>query len=1167
MLSSPGRYLALLLLVSALALPLRSEETPTSRQTPPAKTTSPTGKTTLPGPMPSADSKIAELKKLDFSSLPADAVLVVCERAADALRLVPDAIVLSPKKYQELLDEIARLKGALQTDKPAAPSKCYLKGKVEGNAVLLEAQFEGVTDRPNAVVALACPQAVAAAAQFDGRMPDIRRAEARDFFVQIEKPGRYQLTLNLFVPLTARTGNVRGFELTLPRTAITNLDLDLPANVKDPRIGGRSLSDPQLVGLSLKNHHLGGSLGLGAVDKLDLVWKEVRPPSGVPLLTAQGDIQVQLDAAGQTTEAKLELRIEGGQTNVWRLLVPLGAEVKAAPTDEARIKANIETANQKFAALRTIHLKESSADPLRVVVKLYSPLPRGGALAPVGPFFVVGAARQTGTLLVRNQVRDLHLDYHEHGDLKMQQLTDEALRDQAIVVAAFTYGNIPLVDKPQGFTGPASLSWLDLEAETVRSQVRTRVTHALTLRPPPSSPPGTGGDEGGGALRWDITTTIAPATKWSEVEQLKVIVPSQWKPAEEDVSVEQEKGTHFVRFRSLLREGPSQPVQLRGHYEGLLKSEGRINLILPRPQGVVEQCDVKIDGPSDSEVVVQNAEQTDLESIKQTRPNDQTWRYRHVPADGQGIDVSWGPYRPELVGKSVIDLSLHGSRGDIRHEVRLSSSQSLPASIGLRLPASAADSLRILEGGTLQVPRDASTNSKGVLRLVVPAKPGGNECRFVLHYTTDLGEKDRPPRPGVPFAVPLATPEGVTRGETKVRVWSPPGSLPLPPGGPPWDEKNIEEVKDRADLPVLVLQAPGVDAPLVLRAGEQSSAYAVLVERALVRVQLLEDGGQSYHASFQLRQLAGPYLDLEFPGPVATLNVQILLNRRKVTPDIVNDSGQQTDGGNIARLRLSPELVRQASLLDLTYFLPPGRTAGSPLRTTLPAPVLRGAPATVRTRWQVSLSSNRVLIAPESASGLERTGTFDRWLLAARLKRNTDDHEREFEESLPADLRRAPPLGAESEEPTTPALVCWQDASEPIVLTHAPRLAWLLVCSLGLLVLGLGLYGAARPRSDDSGRMAPWLWPILAVLTLGVAVGVLFWPTTLWAILYGCEPGALVLLCVLGFQWLIHQRYRRQIVFLPSFSRGRAGSSLLRKSAAPRPAKIEPSTVDAPPPA
>jgi hypothetical protein len=49
-------------------------------------------------------------------------------------------------------------------------------------------------------------------------------------------------------------------------------------------------------------------------------------------------------------------------------------------------------------------------------------------------------------------------------------------------------------------------------------------------------------------------------------------------------------------------------------------------------------------------------------------------------------------------------------------------------------------------------------------------------------------------------------------------------------------------------------------------------------------------------------------------------------------------------------------------------------------------------------------------------------------------------------------------------------------------------------------------------------------------------------------------------------QWLLNERRRRQIVFLPSFRRSRGGSSLVRSTSSPtsRPQAPEPSTVDAP---
>jgi hypothetical protein len=1162
MLSSPSRYLALLFLCAAVALPLRSQEAPAGRSSTPDqknKKTSPTDKSPLPGPMPPADAKMPDLKKMDFSSLPADAVVIVCESVAEGLRRVPDAVILSAKKYQELREEIERLKKMLQAEKAVAPSKCHLKGKVEGDTALVQAEFEGATDRPNAIVTLACRQAWASDARIDGRMPLIRRTEADGFFVQIEKPGKYRVTLDLIVPLSATSSNGRGFELTLPGAAITTLELDLPSNVKDVSAGGHPLSDPQPRGLTLKNHHLAGTPD--RMDKLELAWREVRPPSGVPVLTSEGNILVRLDSAGQTTEAELLLQVEGEQRNVWRLLVPPGAEVKLLPPGDGRVQS-IEKADQQFASLRTIHLKEPSANPLQVRITVHAPLPGGGSPAPVGPFFVLGATRQTGTVRVRNQVRDLHLDYHGHGDMQLQRLMDEP-GAESVRVATFTYSNIPLVDQPRGATGPASLSWLDLEAEIVRSQVRTRVRHALTLQPLPLSASGTGA---GDALRWDVLTTIEPVSKWPDVEQFKVAVPPEWMPAEEGITVGTEKDARFVTFRrSELREKASQPIQLRGYYQPPHKSEGHAILKLPRPQGFVDQCTVTIQGPRDSEVVLNNAEQADLELANQTKPNEQTWRFRRALPDGPGIDIAWKPYRPELQVKSVVDLTLNGDRGKVRHEIRLHSPRSLPASITLLVPAVVGESLAVLAGGRLEAPRpEPLASPKRVLRLDVPAQADSTDGRVVLQYTTILAETGEPPPPGEPFGVPLVVPSQATQGETKVRVWGEPGFLPLPSGGSTWDQRPIEEVEGRADLPALVLHASRVDAPLTLRAAEQAPVFTVLVERALVRVQLLEDGGQSYRASFQLRQLAGRFLDVELPGPVPTLKVRITLNQRTVTPDIVNDRGQHTDGGSIARLRLGPDLVRQAALLDVFYQLPPGRTGVSPLRTTLQPPLLRGAPTAVPTRWQVTLPSNRVLIAPESASGLERTWGRDHWLLAARLHRTNADLEREFEESLPAELRR----GERFDNPSaTPALVCWQDALEPIVLTHAPQQAWLLVCSLGLLVLGLGLYWSARPQPSDAGQMAPWFWPILALVTLAIALGVLFWPTALWAVIFGCEPGAVVLLGVIGFQWLMHQRYRRQIVFLPSFSRSPASSSLLRKSSSHRPPPGEPSTVDAPPPA
>src|SRR5262249_10296184 len=89
-----------------------------------------------------------------------------------------------------------------------------------------------------------------------------------------------------------------------------------------------------------------------------------------------------------------------------------------------------------------------------------------------------------------------------------------------------------------------------------------------------------------------------------------------------------------------------------------------------------------------------------------------------------------------------------------------------------------------------------------------------------------------------------------------------------------------------------------------------------------------------------------------------------------------------------------------------------------------------------------------------------------------------------------------------------------------------------------------------------------------AVCVIAVAGAGLLAPGVLPAVAYGCEPALLVLLVVVGLHWLLYQRYRRQVVFLPGFSRAKPGSSLNRPSSnrlRPAPPVREPSTVDAPP--
>jgi hypothetical protein len=111
---------------------------------------------------------------------------------------------------------------------------------------------------------------------------------------------------------------------------------------------------------------------------------------------------------------------------------------------------------------------------------------------------------------------------------------------------------------------------------------------------------------------------------------------------------------------------------------------------------------------------------------------------------------------------------------------------------------------------------------------------------------------------------------------------------------------------------------------------------------------------------------------------------------------------------------------------------------------------------------------------------------------------------------------------------------------------------------MAVVLLGLMLAGG-RPGTQG-GRMRVLLG---VLLVCAIAAAALLKPAVFSAVVYGCEPGMMALAALLLMQWLMHERYRRQVFFLPSFSRIRSESSQVRAGGMARPTG-EPSTVDHP---
>lgn len=1052
------------------------------------------------------------------------------EKAAAPDESKPGTVILTQKEYQDLLDRIARPEGPAKAE---PPSTCKVTGRAAGDLAHLRVEFGFRTLQRNARVALACTQAYPSDAKIDGHPPQLKWG-ADGLSVQVEDASDHLLVLDLDLPLAAREkGGERGLDLDLPAAVVTTLELELPAGVKKAQVrtalrGATGLTAPEVKAEPGGNgsSRVTGS-GLGPVERLEVSWEVQAAAAGPPLLSVTaGRVVVRVDERNVTTHAEITVGVRRGQVKELQLLVPPQAVIRGPEGDDRVVR--IDPPGPKGGP-HVVHLKPTS-DPLTLTVSVQQP--RSGGAIPVGPFVVLGAFPQSGDIAI-SPPSDTILDYHAKGEsqyLLTQREPTEREKQEFPNVLALHYSTLPGVEKA------SPLPFLELEADRHKGVLEARISHTLRLVRGEGERPGA----------WRVATTIEARPYHTEPEQLLIGLPAVGPEYTFDEGAgpqpanEVQVGEVGKRTAQLLltgrRKGPFK-VTFEGQYAAPAADAGQMAVALP---GLVTK---KIEGPAQVSVALP----PDLELVpprpgalwdagKPDGPNKRTWTFDRWP---ERFEVAWQPYRPPLIVNGEARVTIAGRQATVSHRFWLPPGQAPPERLPLNVPAevvnltAAGDNAARLDG------------KEGGPRAVPPPLPTDRDHPLVLEYSFRL-----PERPGEPFPVPLVGVRTATGGETRVCVWTDPGSRPeLKDKEGRWEVRRTEEVKGEERYPSLVLLSRQPGAPLALGLGEAGGVAlaAFRVERALIQATVADTGQQSYRARFLLTQVAAPSLDVELPAPLFRHNapdVKVLLAGKDAAWEPVDDAGKATAVSKTARVQVPPAVAGKSVVLDVSYTLLPGRGV---LQTALPAPQLRGDPGAAPVRWQVVLPPSWVPLSPDAVGpehGWGRRG----WLVALHPTVTTADFERWFagSDAPPADAAKYP----------DPAVAAWRSAPEPLRVSHVPQQPWLLVCSLTLLIVGVALAFLSLPRSV--------FWGTLAVLGVAALLAGLFWPGVLGAVLYGCQPGALVLLPVLGVQWLMHQRYRRQVVFLPGFTRVKAGSSLGRGGSRPR---GEPSTVDAAPPA
>jgi hypothetical protein len=391
--------------------------------------------------------------------------------------------------------------------------------------------------------------------------------------------------------------------------------------------------------------------------------------------------------------------------------------------------------------------------------------------------------------------------------------------------------------------------------------------------------------------------------------------------------------------------------------------------------------------------------------------------------------------------------------------------------------------------------------------------------------------------------VPLIWPEGATQQEAKVRLWSEAGTKPLLEDGPAdpsrWHDHGIEIVPGADVLPALVVRASGLDLPLAVRLVEPANTRptALVCDRGLIQVAIDEEGTHTYRARYLVNKLSTRHLDVEFPLPAVDCLLNVWLDKHKI-----DDWEPLEPVPNIAQIPVRPRLYHEPVVLEIEYKLPASFSDSKRLwRTQLWAPQFRGETFLGLIRWQVSLPYSWVAMVP---GDMDYRWGMQGWLLGPEPSVTSADLESWLTKQEAVD---------------TPALVSLalsRTGQDGVELWHVSRQLWLLLCSGALLALGLTLY------------IVPWSRVALGVLAVGLLGGILvglLWPGLVPAVVYGCEPGALVLVVLVGIQWMLQETYRRRLVFMPGFTRLKSNSSLIRSGGSGT--RREPSTIDAPVPA
>lgn len=1061
----------------------------------------------------------------------AEDVIFLTGDAAKLIQNLPNKagmVLLSKEKYEAMLKQLKTLQNQQPKVEFLPVSYATVTGKVTTEAVELVVTLKLRVEEKEGYVLLGRRRIEPTSVQLDDETPLLLKGSKGLLLKVHHRPDKTERIITLRMKSRLReissgvTKELReGFEIDLPEAGpgVKLSNLQLPPNVLDVHVNDEQPD-------SLKGNLV--SRNLGNASSLKVTWlKRTVPGQTTPMRTVLGTIDAWVDSSHLTTKTSLILKSGGQPVDQWQLYVPASAKLSLSEDQQAKgIQITRERGKAK-TSLITVRFPKPSTATLPVLITDRQPIVKG-ELPPLGPFTVLRAASQRGTLRFHGASHQwVHCSSSQagrsfHVEVLQRKPTASELQADSSLISIFDYW----AQAEAGEQSDVTSTWLTPRLSHARGRVKATLLHGVTLSLLKDGRP-----------EWRLRTSISVEPGRLGVDRLTVNLPEPWsliepggiRPAELISSSFPEGRALKIR---LTREQTSPfTLELEARHVGqkpLLESEP---VEMPLPQLAKDAAwdrgrhEIQIDVPDQMEIIDETPEDPDVQ-VKARKPDQVIWSASRFP---ENLKFRWRTWRPQLRVNSIVDIDWRETHVVVRQQWLYPSDGSFPNEVALIAPlASLLGPPETISGEPVNTPvQRMPLPAEAVLRYRPVVEPTRQRSHLELEYAFAV-PKNSDGNLLSNVTVPLIRPANVTHGWIRVRTWSS-GGAHINGAEQIWQPQPLEKSSRHRELPTWVGLASSPSAPLILKATRVEGRSPITIERALYQVRLMEGGLQKHQARFRLRTDGQSPIHLELPASPAALRLQVFFND-KPAPAWQPDPGGKRNIIHLPPLESRPGMA-QVLMIQCQMTSTRENRVGSFQTTIQPVRVINNeAPYPVR--WQIDLPEGQ---SPITWTGSEQDSwswTFRGVLLAPVPRQNAEDLERWFVGDMETGVE---------EQAGLPSIVSARARLHPMTITHVPQQGWLMVCSLGILMVGLALYFLPLGRSEGASRNR-YFWPMVTLLGLIAAGASVVYPRLFASIAQGAQPGVVVLMVTLFAHWLWIGRRQRRVMMMPGFRQGKRPS-------------------------